>query len=386
MTFDRRSFLQLSGLAALGAALPARAWADGAVMARGVSLNGAGSAVRVAVALDRAVAPRTFFLTGPDRFVIDMPGAAWAPEAPLQGAGAGVVTRFRCGQRPEGAARLVLDLAAPSSVVSQALGGRRSPGLSFDLSSAAVPLTPAPAQTFVRPRANAAGGVRTVVLDPGHGGHDPGAIGVAGTREKDVVLDAALKLREALEARGGYKVELTREDDRFVPLPDRVAFARAHNAALFISVHADSAPNASATGASVYTLSEHGADRAQNLMDSQNWDIDLGAAPRRGVVGAILTDLAQRETTNKSAEFAETVIRSLGDVSPLAANTHRNAGFFVLLAPDVPAVLIETGFLSNVTDERRLADPRTRERMAGAMADAVDLYFNRAAPIYVAGA
>jgi N-acetylmuramoyl-L-alanine amidase len=111
------------------------------------------------------------------------------------------------------------------------------------------------------------------------------------------------------------------------------------------------------------------------MMGAQNWDIDLGEARRDGVVGDILVDLAQRETTNRSAQFAQTVIPRLGQVAPLLRNTHRNAGFFVLLAPDVPAVLIETGFLSNVTDERRLADPRARERMAEAMAGAVDAYF-----------
>jgi N-acetylmuramoyl-L-alanine amidase len=111
------------------------------------------------------------------------------------------------------------------------------------------------------------------------------------------------------------------------------------------------------------------------MMDAQNWQIDLGEAPRQGLVSEILVDLAQRETTNRSAEFASTLIPKLARVSPLLSNTHRNAGFFVLLAPDVPAVLIETGFLSNPADERRLASPRAREAMAEAMAEAVDAYF-----------
>ena len=135
----------------------------------------------------------------------------------------------------------------------------------------------------------------------------------------------------------------------------------------------------------MYTLSERGADRAQNMMSAQNWDIDLGDAPRRGVIGDILVDLAQRETTNRSAQFAETVIPCLSDVSPLLSRTHRSAGFFVLLAPDVPAVLIETGFLSNAADERRLASPSAREAVAGAIAQAVDTYFG-APPVYVASA
>jgi N-acetylmuramoyl-L-alanine amidase len=199
-----------------------------------------------------------------------------------------------------------------------------------------------------------------------------------------VVLDAALKLRDALESRGQYRVALTRDADRFIELEDRVHFARTQNADLFISIHADSNPNRDATGASVYTLSERGAARAQNMIGAQNWDLDLGDAPRQGVTHVILVDLTQRETTNRSGQFAQTVIPRLGQVAPLLRNTHRNAGLFVLLAPDVPAVLIETGFLSNVTDERRLADPRAREAMAGAMAGAVDAYF--ASPQLYAGA
>jgi N-acetylmuramoyl-L-alanine amidase len=192
------------------------------------------------------------------------------------------------------------------------------------------------------------------------------------------VLDAALKLREALESRGRYRVALTRDADRYVELEDRVRFARAQHADLFISIHADSHANREAQGASVYTLSERGADRAQGIMASQNWNLDLGDAPREGVARDILVDLAQRETTNRSAQFAQTLIPRLGEVAPLLRNTHRSAGFFVLLAPDVPAVLIETGFLSNVTDERRLSDPRARETMAEAMAGAVDGYFSGA--------
>jgi N-acetylmuramoyl-L-alanine amidase len=194
-------------------------------------------------------------------------------------------------------------------------------------------------------------------------------------REKDVVLDAALKLRDALQQGGRYRVALTRDTDRFVELDDRVRYARDQHADLFISVHADSHANHDAQGASVYTLSENGATRAQTMMAAQNWDIDLGQARRDGVVGDILVDLAQRETTNRSAQFAQTVIPRLGEVAPLLRNTHRNAGFFVLLAPDVPAVLIETGFLSNAADERRLSDPTARERLAEAMAGAVDAYF-----------
>ncbi|GAM99598.1 N-acetylmuramoyl-L-alanine amidase [alpha proteobacterium U9-1i] len=374
MDVTRRSFA--FGATLFGAsALSGHAWADAPAAIRAVSLEDSGAAVRLSMALDAQANARTFFLANPDRFVIDLPGAHWALPSGSAGAGpgAGVVQGYRYAQRADGVARLVLDLAAPARLVREERGGRRAPELRFDI-AATAPFVAAPA----RPTLEMPGrGVRrrTIVIDAGHGGHDPGAIGVSGVREKDVVLDAALKLRAALQAKGPYDVRLTRDSDRFVPLEDRVGFARAQNANLFISVHADSHARAEAAGASVYTLSERGANRAQGMMAAQNWDIDLGAAPRQGVVGDILVDLAQRETTNRSAEFAQTLIPRLGQVAPLLSNTHRNAGFFVLLAPDVPAVLIETGFLSNPTDERRLADPRAREAMADAMAGAVDAYF-----------
>lgn len=388
MNLTRRSFA-VAGASALAASLASgRAWADAPAAIRGVDVRGDERAVRLAISLDQRASAQTFFLQGPDRFVVDVAGARCAlPGGGAgEGPGAGVVLRYRYAQRAEGFSRLVFDLRGPAGLVRQEVGGRGRPELSFDLVAGAAPaaVAPPPAQRLeVAPRSESRR--RTVVVDAGHGGHDPGAIGVNGTREKDVVLDAALKLRQALESTGRYQVALTRRDDTFVPLEDRVRFARGQNADLFISLHADSSPNAATTGASVYTLSEHGAARAQNLMTAQNWDIDLGAAPRRGVIGDILVDLAQRETTNRSAQFAETVIPQLGRVSPLLSSTHRSAGFFVLLAPDVPAVLIETGFLSNVTDERRLSDPNQRERMAGAMADAVDAYFGNPR-IYMASA
>jgi N-acetylmuramoyl-L-alanine amidase len=373
MQITRRTLLT-AGAATLGmAATSGHAWADEPAALRAVLVQETGPAARVTIGLDRAAQVRTFFLSDPHRFVIDLANTRLAlPQgASGQGPGSGVVRRFRYAAQPNGVARLVLDLEAPAQLVRQEVSGRRSPELIFDL-AATAPFVAAPA----RVERNGRGAPRrTIVVDAGHGGRDPGAVGVTGVREKDVVLDAALKLRQALESRGNYEVALTRDADRFVELEQRVQFARNQNADLFLSIHADSNANREAAGASVYTLSESGAARAQNLMASQNWDLDIGDAPRRGVAHDILVDLTQRETTNRSAQFAQVVIPRLGEIAPLLRNTHRNAGLFVLLAPDVPAVLIETGFLSNVTDERRLSDPRARERMADAMAGAVDAYF-----------
>jgi len=376
MDVTRRSFALFGATAFGGVALSGRAWADAPAAIRGVRLSADASSVLVSLDLDRQATARTFFLASPDRFVIDVSNAQWAmPQGPYgQGAGQGVVRTYRFAPRPDGASRLVLDLSSPLNLVRQELGTRRAPQLSFGLGTV-TPVAFRPAQPLEIDSPGRSLRRRVVVVDPGHGGHDPGAIGVSGVQEKDVVLDAGRRLRAALEGRGGYRVAMTRDDDRFIPLADRVAFARAQNADLFISLHADSSPNREACGATVYTLSDHGANRAQNLMAAQNWDLDLGAAPRHGVVGDILVDLAQRETTNRSAQFAEMVIPRLEQVSPLLVSSHRNAGFFVLLAPDVPAVLIETGFLSNPTDEARLDDPRQRQSVANAIADAVDAYF-----------
>lgn len=370
MDLSRRSLLFAGATAFGAAALSGRAFADAPATLRGVLVQEGSGACRVTLALDRQASARTFFLGDPNRFVIDLANTrlALSSSAAGQGPGAGVVRRYRYGAQPGGVSRVVLDLDAPAQLVRQSLGGRAAPEISFDI-AATAPVAVAPAQSRRED-----GRRRTIVVDAGHGGRDPGAIGATGVREKDVVLDAALLLRQALESRGRYTVALTRDADRFVELEERVRFARGQSADLFISLHADSHANSEAHGASVYTLSERGADRAQGMMNAQNWSIDLGET-RDGVARDILLDLYQRETTNRSAQFAQVVIPHLGQVTPLLRNTHRNAGFFVLLAPDVPAVLIETGFLSNPTDERRLSDPRVRRTMADAMADAVDAYF-----------
>ena len=371
MLFSRRSLILAGASAISSAALAGPAWADVPVSLRGINLVAVGQTVRLSMALDRAATYRTMFLSTPDRFVIDVADARWAlPQGGTgSGAGVGVVNRYRFAPREGGVARLVLDLAVPARLARQERVGGDQPSLVFDLAANTPLAAPAPVQV---PGRNP--GPRVVVLDAGHGGRDPGAIGATGVLEKDVVLDAALQLRRALRARG-YHVSLTRDSDRFVPLEERVRFARAQSADLFISLHADSHSNAESRGAAVYTLSERGANRAQGMIAAQDWDLDLGEAPHDASIGDILVDLTQRETTNRSAQFAQALLPRLGEVSPLLSNSHRNAGFFVLLAPDVPAVLVETGFLSNVADERRLADPQARQAMAEAMAGAVDSFF-----------
>ncbi|MBC7907851.1 MAG: N-acetylmuramoyl-L-alanine amidase [Rhodospirillaceae bacterium] len=231
----------------------------------------------------------------------------------------------------------------------------------------------------VEPKALPADGKPVVVIDPGHGGVDPGAIGVSGIYEKYITLAVARELKTQLDKTGRYKVFLTRDRDIFIRLRDRVAIARQYNADLFISLHADSVGNPQLKGLSVYTLSQNSSDsEAQALADKENKadliaGIDL--SHESADVANILIDLAQRETMNRSAGFAGGVVEEVGREANLLGNTHRFAGFAVLKAPDVPSVLVEMGYLSNETEERNLRQPEHRVRLAKSISRAIDRFF-----------
>jgi len=215
---------------------------------------------------------------------------------------------------------------------------------------------------------------KVVVIDAGHGGHDPGAQS-ATHNEKDITLAAALALRTRLERSGRYKVVMTRETDVFIPLEERVQIARRAGADLFIALHADSAGGDAIThGASVYTLSDHGETRVGEVLNGHEW---FSRGPTRADQGVskILLDLTQRNTLNRSAVFAQILVDRLSDRIDLLPRSHRDAGYFVLLAPDVPAVLLEMGFISSPVDEARLTDSHERARMMETVAAAIDAYF-----------
>ncbi len=216
--------------------------------------------------------------------------------------------------------------------------------------------------------------LKVVVIDAGHGGKDPGAAG-EDAHEKDITLAAARTLRDTLMQTGRYKVVLTRDSDDYVPLETRVRIARRANADLFISLHADSGSDANVRGATVYTLSEKGADRAdRQVFEKANWiNVDLPGPDEQ--VNRILLDLTQRETRNRSSIFAETLLDHLADKTDLLRRSHRDAGFMVLLAPDVPAVLLEMGFITNAQDEHELTNAPDRRRLMDAVASAIDTYF-----------
>lgn len=223
-----------------------------------------------------------------------------------------------------------------------------------------------------------------VVIDPGHGGKDPGARAIVGGVEKEITLAAALTLKSLLEADGRYKVHLTRDTDTYVALDDRVSLARDWGADLFISLHADAAGSASVAGASVYTISARGERRIDAEAGKNNWKIPIeDGTPER--VSGILEDLVKRETRTRSAEFAELLLPELAAAGPVLRGTHRNAGFYVLLAPDVPAVLLELGFLTNEADAKRLSSERGRNAAVTAIKRGIDAYFDRQALLLAGG-
>ncbi|MBS0333748.1 MAG: N-acetylmuramoyl-L-alanine amidase, partial [Proteobacteria bacterium] len=217
---------------------------------------------------------------------------------------------------------------------------------------------------------------KVIVIDPGHGGHDPGALGAQGF-EKDVNLAAALALKERLERSPRYQVVLTRHDDTYVPLDERVRIAQRAGADLFISLHSDSGGDANVRGASVYTLSDKASNRATRFVKHDDWFMKASLTGDRGV-SDILFDLTQRATKNRSAAFASKLVTHIDGKAPLLRRSQRDAGFMVLLAPDVPAVLLEMGFVTNAEDEAFLRDPAQRKRLMGAVGDSIDDYFAEA--------
>jgi len=217
-----------------------------------------------------------------------------------------------------------------------------------------------------------------IVIDPGHGGKDPGASSPDGLEEKDVTLGAALALRDELMLSGRYDVALTRSTDTFIELEDRVTKARNLGADLFLALHADAGPKAETRGASVYTLSPEGEKRVETAKKKNDWILDVEVDSNRPEqVNAVLADLVQRETKNQSARFAQMLGPALAEAGwPLLDNTHRKRGFYVLLSPDVPAVLLEMGFITNNTAATAMTSESKRWKLVQGIAHAIDAFFD----------
>lgn len=220
----------------------------------------------------------------------------------------------------------------------------------------------------------------TVVLDPGHGGIDPGTTGVSGVYEKDIVLDTARLVARRLEASKRFRVVLTRASDEFIPLQDRVARARAAGGELFLSIHADALPDHEMRGASVFTLSERASDKEAAALAARENKVDLIAgidlsrhAPE---VSSILIDLARRQTNNQSIRLARELVGELEHDVRMLNNSHRSAGFAVLKAPDIPSALVEIGCLSNRQEDMMLRTASYRQKVAAGLARSIDDYFD----------
>jgi N-acetylmuramoyl-L-alanine amidase len=346
---------------------------------------------RLVIELSDPVNLRAFSLANPNRVILDMPEVAWRMGAPPVPSGKGLIKAYRYGLFRAGNSRMVIDLGRPARL-GETLAIPPAAGFGYrvviDLyptsqtafeSDAGWPADLKKREADAERRAMVAtapavAGRKVVVIDPGHGGVDSGTQGVNGLLEKDLVLAEGLKLAAALRARG-VTVFMTRDKDNFVPLRDRVSFGRAHRADLLISLHADSNPDASVTGLSIYTLSDGRSDReAAALAKRENQSdviagVDLAAS---SPVAPILIDLAQRDTINKSSRFAEGALAQLaGATDILPRSPHRSASLAVLVAPDVPAVLIELGYLSNRADAAQMSTGPWRTRVAAAIASAV---------------
>lgn len=397
----------------------------------GIRFGTHGGRTRVVIDADRELQFATRALEDPWRLIVDLPEVVWNPQPGPLSKVRGIASSQRFGSLGGGRGQLTVDTSEPFRVATTVLlppsadSGlyrlmidlepipatdlEEAPGEPLPKQLAAdevvqtlsteLPATPAKdpevqlaalptpgivghaTQTDVPPRVPQAAPrpAPVIVVDAGHGGIDPGAIGVTGTYEKTLTLAMALQVRDALESSGRYRVVLTRKEDVFIPLRERIRIARESKGQLFISLHADALAHGRARGASVYTLSERASDAEAALLASKEnkADIIVGADLRNHdpVVTSILIDLAQRDTNNKSIEFADVLSAEMAEVTPLLRKHRRFAGFAVLKSPDMPSALVELGYISNPQDATNLEDDGFRAKLAHSVVRAVDRYF-----------
>ncbi|ABD88401.1 N-acetylmuramoyl-L-alanine amidase [Rhodopseudomonas palustris] len=369
-------------------------------------LAGDAKQTRFIVDLDSKLQHRVFTLADPYRVVVDIPQVIFRLPAGAGTSGRGLVKAFRYGLVMPGGSRIVLELNGPAKIEStyvlDAANGQ-PPRLVIELAAvdrtAFVQSLDAESRPELRPAVGSVDAVASVtaaarpavvtpldsrpvvVLDPGHGGIDNGTQAASGEAEKTLVLDFALALRDRIEKAGKYRVVMTRTDDTFIPLGERVRIARAQSAALFVSIHADALPRGEgdAQGATIYTLSDRASDaEAERLAESENkadaiGGVNLTEEPTD--VADILIDLAQRETKGFSNRFARILMTEMKSAARMHKHPLKSAGFKVLKAPDVPSVLLELGYVSNKGDLKQLVSENWRTRTVGSVAQAVDAFF-----------
>ncbi len=352
--------------------------------------------LRLVLDLSGPVQYKTFTLGAPDRLIIDISGARLSGDFSQLALQDTLIKSIRSGHYGQGDdTRIVLDLTGPVKLNSFLLGpaGDQGHRLVLDLGAegaapqqlAAQPVQRAPVVSDKQhPKRNI-----VVVVDPGHGGKDPGAVGSKGEREKDVVLSIAQLLAKRLKREKGFDVQLVRNDDFFVPLRKRVEIAHKHNADMFISVHADAAPRLTASGASVFALSEGGATSAtaRFMAQRENGADLLGATSllnlkdKDPMLAGVILDMSMNATIAASLQLGNTILGSLANITTLHQKRVEQAGFAVLKSPDVPSILVETGFISNAKDSQRLVTARHQQAVADGLFEGLQRYFQRNPPI-----
>jgi N-acetylmuramoyl-L-alanine amidase len=392
----RRQMLLNMILASAAFALP---FSVNATQIRNARLWRSDSKLRLVFDLSGPVQYKTFTLSAPERIIIDVSGARLEGDFSQLALKNTPIKSIRSGHFGTSDTRIVLDLTSPVQLNSFLLGPQGAQGnrlvldLGHDVLSRAPVQLAAAAPLVKEPSAPAAARDRSkrdimIVVDAGHGGKDPGAVGSKGEREKDVVLSIAQLLAKRLKREKGFDVRLVRNDDFFVPLRKRVDIARKYNADMFISVHADAAPRLTASGASVFALSENGATSAtarfmaqrENGADLIGANSLLNLKDKDPMLAGVILDMSMNATIAASLELGHTVLGSLEGVTTLHQKRVEQAGFAVLKSPDVPSILVETGFISNSRDSQRLVTARHQQAVADGLFDGMKRYFERNPP------
>lgn len=394
---DRRRYRMRAALAVLCvfAAATLALVPDVAAAGDEVALNGLRSSTsqdrdRLVFELGAPVQHEIFTLSDPDRVVIDIDNAELKGDLPDSIPGAHFVEGIRSAPRNGDDLRVVLDLARPGqpkSFLLQPAGGYghrlvvdvTDPNEDQALASANGKES-SDGSAAARPPRDL-----VIEIDPGHGGKDPGAAGPNGTKEKNVVLAIARRLKALLDQTPGFKAVMTRNSDVFLPLRERIRRARKAKADMFVSVHADAFRSRYARGSSVYALSLHGAssEAARWLANNENSADLIGGVSlddKDEMVASVLLDLSQTATIESSLDVGNDVLNQLDDVNRLHKHTVQQAGFVVLKSPDIPSILVETAFISNPSEEKKLRSPRHQEQLARAIRDGIRNYFDRKAP------